>query len=110
MVRNPPNAAAAVNSALTVPFGVVVAVGVRLARRPSLWRTAWRQCRGLAAPRWWQGPPYLPLPPATYLRFRLQTMYGGAGVLPTGNVTESAADVLRWLEWSRVERDALVSR
>lgn len=65
-------------------------------RHPSLWPTAARQVRLLAAPGWWRRRPFLPLPPADYLRFRLQTAYGGAGDrVPEGR------DVLTYLRWCR---------
>lgn len=65
-------------------------------RRPSLWVTAVRQVHRLARPRWWRRPPFLPLPDADYLHFRLVTMYGGSGDRPM-----SGADVVQWLEWCR---------
>lgn len=43
-----------------------------LVRRPTLWPAALR----LVPPRWWRRWPPLPLPPASYLRFRMETMYG----------------------------------
>ena len=49
------------------------------ARHPSLWATAVRQALRLAAPGWWRRRPFLPLPAPDYLRFRLQTAYGGTG-------------------------------
>ena len=35
--------------------------------------------RRLARPGWWRRPPFLPLPAPDYLRFRMETAYGGAG-------------------------------
>lgn len=54
----------------------VVAAAVAVARHPSLWFTALRQVRRLAAPGWWRRSPHLPLPDPAYLRFRLETQYG----------------------------------
>jgi hypothetical protein len=72
-------------------------VGAALAvlRHPSLWPVALREVRRLAAPRWWRRPPFLPLPPPAYLRFRLQTMYGGDGS------RFDPADLVTWLRWCR---------
>jgi hypothetical protein len=46
-----------------------------LLARPTLWPTAAR----LAPPGWWRRWPPRPLPPAEYVRFRTQTMYGDDG-------------------------------
>lgn len=67
-----------------------------VARHPELWVTALRQARRLAAPGWWRRPPFLPLPAAAYLRFRLQTAYGGEGTGPI-----PADDLLAYLRWCR---------
>jgi hypothetical protein len=60
---------------------------------PALWATAIRQLFVLAAPGWWRRPPFLPLPDAAYLRFRLQTAYGDPSRAPV------PADVLTYLHW-----------
>lgn len=65
-------------------------------RRPSLWAVALRQALVLARPRWWRRRPYLPLPDPAYLRFRMQTAYGGDGSGPP-----APADVLAYLHWCR---------
>lgn len=83
-------------SGLRALSGVVVAVG----GRPLLWPTAVRQVRVLARPRWWLRPPFLPLPPPDYLRFRLQTAYGGDGRV-SGLRPE---DVVAYLDWCRAWR------
>ena len=46
-----------------------------VAARPRLWPVVIR----LVPSRWWRRWPPLPLPPANYLRFRAQTMYGDGG-------------------------------
>ena len=68
----------------------VLAVG----RRPGLWGTALRQALVLAHPGWWRRVPFLPLPPRDYLRFRLQTAYGGDGTGPI-----AADDLVAYLRW-----------
>lgn len=64
-------------------------------KRPDLWATALRQSLNLAPKRWWTRRPWLPLPAADYLRFRMLTAYGHADRGP------EAHDVITWLEWSR---------
>lgn len=66
-----------------------------LARHPSLWLTAARQARRTVARGWWRRRPFLPLPSAGYLRFRLVTQYGDADHPP------DVDDVLNYLRWCR---------
>jgi hypothetical protein len=66
-----------------------------LARRPDLWATAAAQARALVPRAWWRRWPPSPLPPPSYLRFRLLTMYGD----PDAPVV--AADLVGYLEWCR---------
>jgi hypothetical protein len=65
-----------------------------------LWPTALRQVRRLAARGWWRRWPFLPLPPRSYLRFRLLTQYGDA------SHDAQRGDVLNYLRgcqhWDRV--------
>jgi hypothetical protein len=70
-----------------------------VAAHPSLWWVGIRQALVLAPPGWWRRPPFLPLPAAEYLRFRLQTAYGGAG-----DQAPAPADVLDYLRWVRANR------
>jgi hypothetical protein len=65
-------------------------------RHPSLWPTAVRQALVMAAPGWWHRRPFLPLPPPDYLRFRLQTAYGGAG-----EHAPEPDDLVTYLRWCR---------
>lgn len=67
-----------------------------LSRRPDLWPVAARAGRELARPGWWRRPPFLPVPDPDWLRFRLETAYGGEGDGPP-----DADDLLTWLEWRR---------
>ena len=62
--------------------------------RPRLWLVAIRQAARIARPRWWTRPPFLPVPDAGYLRFRLETAYGDA-------VAPRPADLVSYLEWCR---------
>lgn len=72
-------------------FTVVAA----LAARPGLWPTAARQWRRTTPTGWWRRRPFLPVPTAGYLHFRLVTQYGDADhrIVP--------ADVLNYLTWCR---------
>lgn len=49
----------------------------------------------LRARDWYRVPPYLPLPPAEYLRWRMYTAYGDEDRVPP------AGDVLRMARWRR---------
>jgi hypothetical protein len=65
---------------------------------PSLWVTALRQYRVSLPRRWWRRRPFLPLPPADYIRFRLQTQYGSV------KHRIEPADVLNYLSWCKLHR------
>jgi hypothetical protein len=45
--------------------------------------------------RWWSAPPFLPLPDATYLRWRMYTAYGSEDAVPP------LEDLLRFVRWRR---------
>ncbi|MFM7068841.1 MAG: hypothetical protein ACKOYM_05200 [Actinomycetes bacterium] len=64
--------------------------------RPSLWGTAVRQSVHLAPRGWWRRPPFLPVPDAGYLHFRMVTAYGGDGSTPP-----TAEDVVAYLRWCK---------
>jgi hypothetical protein len=72
-----------------------------VARHPSLWATALRQALVLAVPGWWHRRPFLPLPAPEYLRFRLQTAYGGEG-----DRDPDPDDLLAYLRWCRDQRSS----
>jgi hypothetical protein len=44
---------------------------------------------------WYREPPFLPLPPAEYVRWRMLTAYGDEAAVP------SVEDVLRLARWRR---------
>ncbi|HEX8849438.1 MAG TPA: hypothetical protein VF761_07900 [Gemmatimonadaceae bacterium] len=52
---------------------------------------AWR----FRSRRWWAKPPFLPLPDAEYLRWRMHTAYGDHDAVPP------ADDVVRYARWAR---------
>lgn len=76
------------------PGGGVVRTVVAVAARPTLWPTAIRQAGRMSRPHWWRQAPFLPVPDADYLRFRLETQYGTGG-------TPDPADVVVFLRWCR---------
>ena len=66
-----------------------------VAQRPRLWTTALVQAWRIAPRGWWHRWPPSPMPPAPYVDFRLQTVYGTTdGVL-------QPADLVAYLEWCR---------
>jgi hypothetical protein len=70
------------------------------ARHPSLWITGLRQALVLARRGWWRRPPFLPVPDREYLRFRMQTAYGGDGL----DRDPAPDDVVTYLRWCRATR------
>ena len=72
---------------------LVLALAPRALARPplaaDLLRVAWRfRARG-----WWRRAPFLPLPPAEYVRWRMYTAYGDEEAVPP------AEDVIRYARW-----------
>ena len=63
---------------------------------PSLWAVALRQAGRLASSGWWRHAPFLPLPDPEYLRFRMETAYGGAG-----DQLPDPEDLVTYLRWCR---------
>lgn len=87
-------ARAAGGSILSLRWARAAVAGV--ARHPSLWWIGLRQAFVLAPPRWWRRPPFLPLPAPEYLRFRMETAYGGAG-----DQVPTPEDLVTYLRWCR---------
>jgi hypothetical protein len=78
---------------------VIASTALAVVAHPALWSTAWRQARRLAPAGWWRRRPYLPIPSADYLAFRLQTQYGDSQRAPTSQ------DVVNYLAWCKRWRD-----
>lgn len=76
----------------------LLTVSLTVLARPGLWATALRQIGRLAPRRWWARPPFLPVPPRRYVRFRMVTAYGGDG---SASAAAVAKDVVAYLEWCR---------
>lgn len=70
--------------------------------RPSLWWVALRQVARLAPRGWWKRAPFLPVPPADYVEFRLVTQYGGGHGEPRGDIRP--VDVVDYLQWCKEQR------
>ncbi len=85
----------AVDSLRAVGLRWYLGVGRAVLGHPALWPTALGQLWRLRRSDWWQRPPFLPLPGAGYLRFRMVTAYGEPTRSP------DPADVVRYLEWCR---------
>lgn len=64
--------------------------------RPHLWITAVTSAVSLAPKGWWRRSPFLPIPDDDWLRFRLETAYGGDGTGPI-----DPQDLITWLEWRK---------
>ncbi|MDX1568732.1 MAG: hypothetical protein R3223_13075 [Longimicrobiales bacterium] len=58
---------------------------------PGLLATAW----AFRARDWYRKFPFLPLPPRSYVRWRLETAYGDPEAIPP------ADDLARYLRWAR---------
>ncbi len=75
------------------------AIVVAVLRHPSLWVTAVRQVFRLAPQGWWRRAPFLPVPRADYMEFRLVTQYGGT--LSSASNSIRAVDVVDYLSWCK---------
>ena len=78
-------------------WGWLVGATLAVVVRPGLWLVAVRQVLRLARRDWWRHPPFLPVPDADYLRFRLTTQYGDPEHAP------DPADLVSYLRWCRTE-------
>ncbi len=82
---------------------LLVKVGWALARRPRLWPAAARAYVRHIPNTWWTRRPFLPVPDATWTRFRLETMYGGdwSGPLRRNVDRIRPEDVVSFITWCR---------
>ena len=63
--------------------------------RPKLWSAAMTAYVRMLPTQWWRRRPFLPVPPAEYLRFRKEAYYGSETAL------FDPKDVLKYLQWIR---------
>jgi hypothetical protein len=61
---------------------------------PAMLGTAW----AFRARDWFRRPPFLPLPPRSYLRWRMETAYGDPEWIPSDDEME------RFLRWASMMR------
>jgi hypothetical protein len=62
-------------------------------RRPRLWGTAVSAAVAFAPLGWWRRPPFLPVPDAEIMRWRIAAAYGSS------EATVDPADIVAYLEW-----------
>ncbi|MCP3987738.1 MAG: hypothetical protein GY724_01575 [Actinomycetia bacterium] len=74
----------------------LVQLGSAVIRRPRLWGTTIAAARSHLPSSWWRRRPFMPLPDRAWMRFRIETAYGGDGSAPL-----QVDDVITWLEWHR---------
>ncbi|MFW2382099.1 MAG: hypothetical protein ACN4GZ_10100 [Acidimicrobiales bacterium] len=68
-----------------------------VAKQPRLWTTALKAYRSLVPEKWWTRRPFLPVPDADWMHFRLETAYGGDGT-PADSAGEELTTWLNWLK------------
>lgn len=78
-------------------------IGVAL-RRPRLIPRLIGAGWAFRARGWWRRPPFLPLPPTSYLRWRMETAYGAADAVPSDDELE------RYLRWASEMRGRMRRR
>ena len=72
-----------------------VRLTLRALVRPRLAADLVRLAWSFRARGWWRRPPFLPLPPRAYIRWRMFTAYGDEDAVPP------PADVERFARWRR---------
>ena len=72
-----------------------VTLGLRAVTSPRLALDLLRLAWSFRARDWWRRPPYVPLPPREYLRWRMFTAYGDENAVPP------VADVVNFARWRR---------
>lgn len=74
---------------------LLLALVVRALINPHLGMDLLRLVWSFRARDWYRKPPFLPLPPAQYIRWRMFTAYGDEEAVPP------AEDVVRFARWRR---------
>jgi hypothetical protein len=64
--------------------------------RPMLALDLWRTCWCFRRRGWYRRAPFLPIPPRSYIRWRMDTAYGEASAVPP------LEDVVRFARWRRL--------
>ena len=76
-------------------LGLTVQVTLRALVNPRLALDLLRLVWAFRARGWYRRPPFLPLPPAGYIRWRMYTAYGDEQALPP------VEDIVRFATWRR---------
>jgi hypothetical protein len=76
-------------------FALFVQLLGRAAVNPRLARDLIRLVWAFRSRSWYLRPPFLPIPPKTYIRWRMHTAYGDESALP------SVEEVVRFARWRR---------
>lgn len=92
--ENHPKASSGSWAGLTLKLTLRAGVNPRLAL--DLLRLMW----AFRARKWYQRPPFLPLPPSEYMRWRMYTAYGDERAVPP------VGDVVRFARWRRLIMDS----
>jgi len=74
---------------------LVARLTLRAALRPRLALDLLRLAWSFRARGWYRRPPFLPLPPPEYLRWRMFTAYGDEAAVPP------LEDIVRFARWRR---------
>lgn len=78
-------------------YGTMAGLALRRpALIPHLLGAAW----AFRARRWYRRPPFLPLPPPAYVRWRMETAYGDPEAVPSD---DELARFVRWASFMRGE-------
>jgi hypothetical protein len=75
--------------------GLVTRLALRACLRPRLAIDLLRLGWSFRARAWYRRPPFLPLPPRAYIRWRMFTAYGDESAVPP------VEDVVRFARWRR---------
>jgi hypothetical protein len=79
-------------------YGRMMGIAIR---RPGVWTALLGLAWAARRRHWWRRPPFLPLPPRSYLRWRMDTAYGDPEArAPVG-------ETVRYLRWAARMRRGL---
>ena len=77
-----------------LPENIYIRLVKAAIKKPSLVPIILGAAWAFRSKRWYLRPPFLPIPPRNYMRWRMDTAYGDTGAAPT------ATDVERYLRWA----------
>lgn len=75
--------------------GLSLQLALRAVVNPRLALDLFRVLWAFRARQWYRRPPFLPLPPTEYIRWRMYTAYGDEAAVPP------VEDVIRFAQWRR---------